>query len=196
MSSTSGSNFSPVLVKSTLKVWSSLAGPATAAIAAGASRGNEVNFVFRVIRYLPLVLFFLFGTHSFCYKSQHWCPPCSRAQQNTRMMPPKKKVACVLPSEVVRPEARIKALLQTDGALDHNASDNTDDDTLTHRIPQTSNPYFSKTLAGVVANAEASMRSFEGLPTQNSGQPISFAAPQGTQAEAFTANTMIVDLLP
>jgi hypothetical protein len=49
-------------------------------------------------------------------------------------MSPKKKVACVLQSKVVHPKPRAEALLQTDGALGDNAFDDTNNDTLTHRI--------------------------------------------------------------
>jgi hypothetical protein len=52
-------------------------------------------------------------------------------------MPPKKQVAHVAPAEVVHQEPCTEAPLQTDGVLDHNASNDIDDDTLTHRIPQT-----------------------------------------------------------
>jgi hypothetical protein len=53
---------------------------------------------------------------------------------------------------VVCPESRTEAPLQTDGALDHYAFNNSDDDTLTHRIPQTSPPGFAKTLTGTATN--------------------------------------------
>jgi hypothetical protein len=92
-------------------------------------------------------------------------------------MPPRKKAARILLLEVVRPELRSEALLQTDGALDHNASDESEDDTLTHRISQTTNPCSTKTLAGIAAIAEANMRGFEGPSTQDIGQPIIFTAP-------------------
>jgi hypothetical protein len=50
-------------------------------------------------------------------------------------------------------------------ALDHNASDDSEKDTLTHHILQTTNVGFAKTLAGTTANAEASMRGCEGTLT-------------------------------
>jgi hypothetical protein len=84
-------------------------------------------------------------------------------------MTPKKKTVRVLPAEVVRKEPRTEAPLQTDGALDHNAPDDTDDDTLTYRIPQTTHPVSTKTLTSVAANAgqnaEASTRGLEGPST-------------------------------
>jgi hypothetical protein len=61
-----------------------------------------------------------------------------------------KKAAHVLQLEVVLLEPRVKAPLQTNRALDHNASDDTDDDTLTHCILQIANPSFTKTLTGTV----------------------------------------------
>jgi hypothetical protein len=106
----------------------------------------------------------------------------------------------VLSSEVVHPEPRTEAPLQTDGALDHNTFDDIDDDTLTHHIPQIAHPAFVKTLTGAVANTsqnvEASTRGFEGPTTQQIRRPIGFTASQGAQVEAFAANTTTADLLP
>jgi hypothetical protein len=79
------------------------------------------------------------------------------------MMPPKKKTTCIPPSNVVCPEPRVEAPPQTDGALDHNSCNDTDDDILTHRIPQIANPGFTKTLTDEAANAEANVRGFNGM---------------------------------
>jgi hypothetical protein len=111
------------------------------------------------------------------------------------MMPPKKKTARILPSKVVHPEPRAKAP-PADGALDHNSFNDTNNDTLTHRIAQTTNPGFAKTLTDEAANAEANVMGFKGMSMQDIGRPTGFAALQGAQAEAFAANTTTTDLLP
>jgi hypothetical protein len=79
--------------------------------------------------------------------------------------------------------------------MDHNASDDTNDDTLTHRIPQTANPDFAKTLIVLAANVEASMRGFEDPSMHDIERPSNFTAVQGAQSEASATNTKTTNLL-
>jgi hypothetical protein len=65
-------------------------------------------------------------------------------------------------------------------ALNHNDSNN---DTLTHHIPQTTNQGFVEILIGATANDEASLRGCEGTSTQ-----------QGAQAKGFAANITTTEL--
>jgi hypothetical protein len=67
-------------------------------------------------------------------------------------MAPKKRVTRVLQSEVILLEPRIEAPLQTDGTLDQNTSDDSDDDTVSHHIPYTTNPNFTKAFGGATSN--------------------------------------------
>jgi hypothetical protein len=69
-----------------------------------------------------------------------------------------------------------------DAALDHNTSDDIDDNILTHCMPQTANPGFIETHTVAAANTDASMRGPEGPSEQ-----------QGAQAEALVANTTAID---
>jgi hypothetical protein len=114
-------------------------------------------------------------------------------------MPPKKKVTHMLSSEVVQPEPHIEALLQTEGALDHNVIYDNEDDTLTHHIPQIAYLSLAKTLTGAAGNAsqnvKASTKGLKGPSLQDIGRSIGFATLQGAQAKAFTANTTTTDLL-
>jgi hypothetical protein len=91
-------------------------------------------------------------------------------------MPPKRKAIRVSQSKAIFRKPLIEALHQTDGALDQEASNDIDDDTVHHHIPHTVNPNFTRTFASTIANpsqyARGCMGGFKGLAIVNIGQPM------------------------
>jgi hypothetical protein len=100
---------------------------------------------------------------------QHWCPPCSRARQNTHEMPLKKR--------------HVRELLTEDPSQVVGSQDLTtaEANTLATHIPQTTHPHKSTESHVVAIDA----RRLEGL----TGQP-------STQVEACAINASALNLPP
>jgi hypothetical protein len=90
-------------------------------------------------------------------------------------MPLKRKVTRVLLSEVIFPKPHNEAPLQTDEALDQEASDDIGNNTIPCHIPHTANPNFTKTFFGATSNptqdARGNTAGFEGPTSLNIEKP-------------------------